>query len=85
MWIWQIQLVDLADTTDLSFDLEAATKFTDFNSNDLGKCHSTMHVWHCRATTCLICAKEKGVYFVQARKELAAGCDTMTARREAML
>ena len=57
-------------STDLSFDLEAATKFTDFNSNDLGRYHSSMHVRHCKSTTCNICQREKGVFFVKARKEL---------------
>ena len=54
---------------DLSFDLEAATKFTDFNSNDLGRYHSSMHVRHCKSTTCAICIKEKGVFFVKSRKD----------------
>ncbi|KAL7531335.1 hypothetical protein ACHAXR_003987 [Thalassiosira sp. AJA248-18] len=65
--------MDLTDMDDLSFDMEAATKFTDFNSNDLGKAHSSMHVRHCRSTTCNICSKEKGVFFVKARKEPGAG------------
>ncbi|KAL3815669.1 hypothetical protein ACHAXA_006562 [Cyclostephanos tholiformis] len=51
----------------LSFDLEVATKFIDFNSNDLGRCHSSMHVRTCKTTTCPICIKEKGVYFVKSR------------------
>ena len=51
----------------LSFDLDAATKFTDFNSNDLGSYHSSMHVRTCKSTTCPICIKEKGVIFVKAR------------------
>ena len=62
--------LDLNDTNnDLSFDLEAATKFTDFNSNDLGRYHSSMHVRHCKSTTCAICIKEKGVFFVKSRKD----------------
>ena len=56
----------------LSFDLEAATKFTDFNSNDLGRYHSSMHVRTCKSTTCPICIKEKGVYFVKARGSVGA-------------
>jgi hypothetical protein len=51
----------------LSFDLEVATKFIDFNSNDLGRCHSSMHVRTCKSTTCPICIREKGVYFVKSR------------------
>ena len=57
---------DLNDANDLSFDLEAATKFTDFNCNDLGRCHSSIHVRQCKSTTCTTCQKEKGVYFVNS-------------------
>lgn len=57
---------DLTDANDLSFDLEAATKFTDFNCNDLGRCHSSIHVRQCKSTTCTTCQKEKGVYFVNS-------------------
>ena len=56
----------------LSFDLDAATKFTDFNSNDLGRYHSSMHVRTCKSTTCPICIKERGVIFVKARGASAA-------------
>ncbi len=57
---------DLTDANDLSFDLEAATKFTDFNCNDLGRFHSSIHVRQCKSTTCTTCQKEKGVYFVNS-------------------
>ena len=57
---------DLNDVNDLSFDLEAATKFTDFNCNDLGRCHSSIHVRQCKSTTCTTCQKEKGVYVVNS-------------------
>lgn len=57
---------DLTDADNLSFDLEAATKFTDFNCNDLGRCHSSIHVRQCKSTTCTTCKKEKGVYFVNS-------------------
>ena len=57
---------DLNDVNDLSFDLEAATKFTDFNCNDLGRCHSSIHVRQCKSSTCTTCQKEKGVYFVNS-------------------
>lgn len=56
----------------LSFDLGAATQFVDFNSNDLGRCHSSMHVRTCKSTTCPICTKEKGVYFVKSRGRTGA-------------
>lgn len=56
----------------LSFDLDAASKFTDFNSNDLGRYHSSMHVRTCKSTTCPICIKERGVIFVKARGASAA-------------
>ena len=62
--------VDLAD--DLSFDLEAAKNFTDFNSNDLGRNHSSMHVRHCKSTTCTLCRVEKGVYFLKSRRDTEA-------------
>jgi hypothetical protein len=75
--------LDLNDTNnDLSFDLEAATKFTDFNSNDLGRYHSSMHVRHCKSTTCAICIKEKGVFFVKSRKELSADAAGGSMSRE---
>jgi hypothetical protein len=61
--------MDLTCVNKMSFDLEAAKNFEDFNSNDLGKYHSSMHVRHCKSTTCEICLEEKGVYFVKARKE----------------
>lgn len=57
---------DLSDTNDLSFDLEAATKFTDFNCNDLGRCHSSIHVRQCKSTTCTGCKNGKEVYFVNS-------------------
>ena len=57
---------DLNDVNDLSFDLEAATKFTDFNCNDLGRCHSSIHVRQCNSTTCTTSQKEKGVYVVNS-------------------
>ena len=63
--------------SDLSYNLDRATKFADINEKDLGRYHSSMHVRHCKSTTCDICIKEKGVQFVKARKELA--------HREAML
>ncbi|KAL3780589.1 hypothetical protein ACHAW5_006407 [Stephanodiscus triporus] len=62
----------------VSFDLEVATKFIDFNSNDLGRCHSSMHVRTCKSTTCPICVREKGVYFVKSRGP--AGCSTSYTR-----
>ena len=65
--------MNLADRNNgLSFDLEAASKFTDFNSNDLGRYHSSMHVRTCKSTTCPICIKEKGVYFVKSRGSAGA-------------
>merc|ERR1712194_895002 len=74
---------------DLSFDLEAAKKFTDFNTTDLGRIHSSMHVRHCKSKTCVICQREKEVYFVKARKwEDDGACypaPTSPHQREAML
>ena len=75
--------LDLTETNDLSFDLEKATKFTDFNANDLGRYHSSMHVRHCKSTTCAICIKEKGVFFVKSRKELSS--DDSNVCREVMM
>lgn len=65
--------MDLNEMGGLSFDLEEARNFTDYNCNDLSRAHSSMHVRHCKSTTCNICAREKGVYFVKARKEPAPG------------
>ena len=75
--------LDLTETNDLSFDLEKATKFTDFNANDLGRYHSSMHVRHCKSTTCAICIKEKGVFFVKSRRELSS--DDSNVCREVMM
>jgi len=69
---------------DLSFDLEATKKFTDFNANDLGRYHSSMHVRHCKSTTCDLCRREKGVFFVKSR-ESAITTAASTRPREAML
>ncbi|KAL7551000.1 hypothetical protein ACHAWF_014206 [Thalassiosira exigua] len=55
------------EVDELSYDLEQARKFTDFNANDLGRTHSSMHVRHCKSTTCAICQQAKGVYFVKSR------------------
>merc|ERR1712194_627850 len=80
---------DGEDDDDLSFDLEAAKKFTDFNTTDLGRIHSSMHVRHCKSKTCVICQRGKEVYFVKARKwEDDGACypaPTSPHQREAML
>lgn len=79
------------NTDDLSFDLEAAKEFTDFNTTDLGRVHSSMHVRHCKSKTCVICQsqREKEVYFVKSRKwEDDGACypaPTSPHEREAML
>lgn len=59
---------DFDDT--LSYDFNAARKFTDFNSNDLGRYHSSMHVRCCKSTTCQGCKDNlEGVVFVTTQKE----------------
>jgi hypothetical protein len=59
---------DFDDT--LSYDFNAARKFTDFNANDLGRYHSSMHVRCCKSTTCQGCKDNlEGVVFVTTQKE----------------
>lgn len=54
---------------ELSYDLNATKKFTDFNIHDLGKHHSSMHVRECKSTTCQGCKQNlNGVVFVQSKK-----------------
>ncbi|KAL3795022.1 hypothetical protein HJC23_006343 [Cyclotella cryptica] len=52
---------------DLSFDLNAAKKFTDFSIHDLGKHHSSIHVRQCKSKTCQGCRNDLAkVVFIQS-------------------
>jgi hypothetical protein len=54
---------------ELSYDLNAAKKFSDFNSHDLGKHHSSMHVRQCKSKTCQGCAEKLNeVVFIQSKQ-----------------
>mmetsp|Transcript_9026 Transcript_9026/g.22016 ORF Transcript_9026/g.22016 Transcript_9026/m.22016 type:complete len:219 (+) Transcript_9026:163-819(+) len=53
------------EAMDLSFDLEAAAKYSDFDCKDLGRQHSSMHVRNCKSKTCIACQKESGICFVK--------------------
>lgn len=50
----------------LSFDLDEAKQFTDFNRHELGQAHSSMHVRHCKSTMCDICRNTGGVVFLKS-------------------
>ena len=62
--------LDLNDKNDLSFDLDLATNFLDFSRNDLGRCHSSMNVRHCKSATCTLCKKTGGIVFVKSHNEV---------------
>ena len=60
---------DEYDFDELSYDLNATKKFTDFNIHDLGKHHSSMHVRECKSTMCQGCSRNlKEVVFIQSQK-----------------
>jgi len=65
-------MIALSDDTtieviDLSFDLEAATKFTDIDKHDLGRHHSSMNVRSCKSGMCETCQNKEGVKFVKSK------------------
>mmetsp|Transcript_14126 Transcript_14126/g.23188 ORF Transcript_14126/g.23188 Transcript_14126/m.23188 type:complete len:841 (+) Transcript_14126:122-2644(+) len=66
----EVNDLDLNDKNDLSFDLDLATNFLDFSRNDLGRCHSSMNVRHCKSATCTICKKAGGIVFVKPHNEV---------------
>lgn len=60
---------DERDFDELSYDLNATKKFTDFNIHDLGKHHSSMHVRECKSKTCQGCKDDlTGVVFIQSKR-----------------
>jgi hypothetical protein len=60
---------DEHDFDDLSYDLNATKKFSDFNIHDLGKHHSSMHVRTCKSKTCQGCKdNSNGVVFIHSKK-----------------
>lgn len=50
----------------LSFDMDQAKHFKDYDCHELGEKHSSIHVRHCKSTTCDICMKARGVVFLKA-------------------
>jgi len=50
----------------LSFDMDQAKHFKDYDCHELGGKHSSIHVRHCKSTTCDICMKARGVVFLKA-------------------
>ena len=61
------------EVLDLSFDLEAATKFEDFNTQDLGTQHTTSNVKKCKSKICNVRQKKgNGVCFVKSNSKTMA-------------
>jgi hypothetical protein len=60
---------DEHDFDELSYDLNATKKLSDFNIHDLGKHHSSMHARECKSTTCQGCKDNlNGVVFIHSKK-----------------
>lgn len=75
---------DEYDFDELSYDLNATKKFTDFNIHDLGKHHSSMHVRECKSTMCQGCSSNlKEVVFIQSSQQTTSR--TKPSKKEIML